>query len=131
MGHQVAHRTEISINLFVRDRSGGYAQLGTDCVRSISKANAFFRRCMITSTDLMPFHCQTVEASNIVNMRPPPPVSALTRLIRFALATGDLHQVLDYSTLLSVLSFNQAFPRVSGPQLTYLLSDPLRNPPPT
>src|SRR3546814_5322779 len=82
MGHQVAHRTEISINLFVRDRSGGYAQLGTDCVRYISKANAFFRRCMITSTGLMPFQCQTVEASNIVHMRRRPPVCALTGIDR-------------------------------------------------
>src|SRR3546814_390694 len=95
MGHQVAHRTEISINLFVRDRSGGYAQLGTDCVRYISKANAFFRRCMITSTGLMPFQCQTVEASNIVHMRRRPPVCALTGIDRYALGTGDRNQVRD------------------------------------
>src|SRR3546814_739505 len=63
MGHQVAHRTEISINLFVRDRSGWYAQLGTDCVRSIPKANAFLRRSMITSTGLITLQCQTEEAT--------------------------------------------------------------------
>src|SRR3546814_612345 len=68
MGHQVAHRTEISINLFVRDRSGGYAQLGTDCVRYISKANAFFRRCMITSTALKPFQKSEEHTSELQSL---------------------------------------------------------------
>src|SRR3546814_13099454 len=87
--------TTLFRSLFVRDRSGGYAQLGTDCVRYISKANAFFRRCMITSTGLMPFQCQTVEASNIVHMRRRPPVCALTGIDRYALGTGDRNQVRD------------------------------------